>query len=124
MSKSDARIIRAGDLWFAAGLLACAALSAVLLWVQPSGRVVVFRQNGDVIARRSLDEDGTVEISGTYTNVFRIEDGSIRVVETDCPNHACEATGAISQSGAAIICAPNHVSAAIEGDGGLDAYTG
>lgn len=118
-------VIRRSDLWFAAALLAAAAAAALCLWRLPEGSTVVFRQDGKVVARHSLSEDGSVELSGPYHNVFRIAGGSVWVAETDCPNRACAAAGAISAAGEAIICAPNHVSASIEGsEGGLDAYTG
>lgn len=124
MSKRDS-VIRASDLWFAGALLGTAALSALLLFGRPSGTEVIFRRDGQEISRQPLSTSGTIEIDGAYTNVFMIEDGSVRVVETDCPNGACQAAGTISQAGDAIICAPNHVSATIEGrDGTLDAYTG
>lgn len=118
------RIIRPSDLWFAATLLAVAVACALVMWLRPAGDTVVFRRDGEVVAIRSLKEDGLVTLTGEYMNVFEISGGKVRVVETDCPDGTCEAAGPISVSGAAIICAPNHVSAAIEGGGGLDAYTG
>ena len=117
-------IVRPGDLVFAAVLLGAAALCALFIFLQPPGQTVVFRQDGKEVGRYSLSEDRTVEIQGEYLNIFQIRNGRVWVVETTCPNHTCEAAGAISRSGASIICTPNHVSVTIEGSSTLDATTG
>lgn len=112
------------DIVFALVLLAFAAVVALILWMQPAGNEVVFRQDGQIVGTYPLNEDRTVEIGGTYLNTFEIHGGSVRVVHTTCPNHQCEKMGAISRVGAALICVPNQVSVSIEGQGGIDAYTG
>lgn len=117
-------LIKPSDLWFAGGLLLAAAVLAFLMWSQPQGTQVVFRQDGEIVGTYSLSSDAEIRIDGNYTNVFEISGGQVRVVETSCPNGACMDAGAVSSAGTSIICAPNHVSATVEGNGGLDAFTG
>lgn len=122
-SEKHNRIIRPGDILFALVLFGAAAVCAAFLWLQPPGATVIFRLDGREVARRPLLSSGTVTVEGEYVNVFEIQNGSVRIAETTCPNHACKAAGAISRRGSSILCAPNHVSAVIEG-GTLDAFTG
>lgn len=118
------KIIRPSDILFAASLLGAAVICALFLYRLPQGQTAVFRLDGEEVGRYSLSEDRTVEIHGQYLNIFEIADGCVRMADTTCPNHTCEAAGAVSQAGTSIICAPNHVSVSVEGGGGLDAATG
>lgn len=106
-------------------MVAAAIVAAVLLWSLGAGERVVFRLHGQIVSEHPLSENKDVTVSGAYTNVFRIENGTVRVVETDCPNHQCEHTGAIRRAGQSIACVPNEASASIEGRGeNLDALVG
>lgn len=42
--------------------------------------------------------------------VVRIEEGSARVVEADCPDQLCIHTGRVHRPGQAVVCVPNRVS--------------
>lgn len=113
-TRSDSLVSRS-DWAFVAAMAAVAVVAAALLWSAGAGTRVVFRLHGRIVEERSLLDDGDVVISGEYSNVFRIEDGTVRVVETDCPNHQCERTGRISRAGQSIACVPNEATATIEG---------
>lgn len=42
-------------------------------------------------------------------NLVRVEDGTVRVVQADCPDKICVHTGPISQEGEVIACLPHGV---------------
>lgn len=105
------------------------AAAVLLVWFftlpRAAGEMVVFRENGAVLASLPLSEDATYEAEGVYRNVFEIKNGAVHIIQTDCPNHQCEKTGAVSRAGQSIVCAPNGVTATIEGKGAeIDGITG
>ena len=50
-----------------------------------------------------------------YYNVIKIEDGSVSVIESDCPDKICKKHIPIRMSGEMIVCLPNRVVIRIEG---------
>ena len=119
------RLVKVSDVIFTAVLVAVALLLWFVLLPHDAGSVAVFRLDGEVVAELPLDEDAEYELVGEYTNRFEVKEGSIRVGYTDCPNHQCERTGAVSTVGASIVCAPNRASVTIEGEGArVDAVAG
>lgn len=119
------RLVKPSDIIFTAVIAAVCILVWFFALPQGGGNTVVVRMDGELIASLPLGQDTEYEITGAYTNLLEIKDGSVRIIYTDCPNHQCEKTGAISAAGAAIVCAPNHVSLTIEGEeAGVDAITG
>ena len=47
--------------------------------------------------------------------IVEISDGTVRVVDSPCPDKICVAAGAISRTGQFIACLPNRVSVTLEG---------
>ena len=66
-------------------------------------------QNGELIETLSLEENFSFEITGKYTNVITVENGSIGISESTCPGEDCVHSGAIQSMGRSIICLPNGV---------------
>lgn len=110
-------------------LIAVLACLALVAWPLASavaggrgGQVVLSAPVGETVV--SLSRDAVYELQGA-TGVVTVEvhDGSVSVVESDCPDHTCVRTGAISAPGSVIACVPNGVVVRIggEGDDGLDA---
>jgi hypothetical protein len=125
MKNSDEHIIKISDIVYTAAILIAALVVFALAAGGGKGQTVVFKMDGEVLAELPLDKDATYEVRGAYANVFVIENSTLRVTETNCPNHECQKTGAVSVMGASIVCAPNHVSATITGEGAaIDAITG
>lgn len=86
---------------------------------------VVIKQDGEVVASIPADATTLYEVNGDYRNVFEISNGEVSVAYTDCPDKSCQRMGAINSGGQAIVCAPNKVSAYIEGiDSEIDGLTG
>ncbi len=49
-----------------------------------------------------------------------VEDGTVRVEDSDCKDKVCENFGRISKAGESIICIPNRLSVKISGGGEVD----
>jgi hypothetical protein len=63
-----------------------------------------------------LDAEATVRIPGPLgETVVEIEDGSVRVISSPCPEKICVKTGRISKPGQWIACLPNRVFISIQG---------
>jgi len=125
MKNNDHSIIKISDIVFTVAILLASLIVFAALAGGHKGKTVVFRKDGEIVAEMPLDKSATYEVSGTYHNVFVIENGALRVSQTDCPNKECQKTGAVSASGASIVCVPNHVSASITGEGEvIDAIAG
>ena len=77
-------------------------------------RKAVFR--GETVERCALSnyEGGTYESRG-YTLTVAVENGAVRVSESDCPNQDCVHSGAISRAGQSIVCLPARVAVTLEG---------
>lgn len=71
-----------------------------------------------------LSTDMEREFTGPVgVTVIRIEDGSVRIVYSDCPEKTCTRS-AISHAPGTLVCLPNHVSVTITGEGdGSDAVS-
>lgn len=72
----------------------------------------------------SLSENIEREFDGPVgKTIVRIEDGSVRIIYSDCPEKTCT-RGSISRAPGTLVCLPNHVSVTIKGEGdGSDAIS-
>jgi hypothetical protein len=73
-----------------------------------SPRTALIYQDGCLLYQIDLREDRTVILPKGAVKVV-VHDGSVRVVEADCPKHVCIHTGAIRLPGQVIACVPNKV---------------
>ncbi len=99
--------------------LAVLAAAAVLLLARPwnrGARAVVSLADG---SRQtiSLRDDGRYDLAGNggITAHLVVEEGSIRFVESECPDHRCEGFGRLSREGDWAACLPAGISVVIEG---------
>lgn len=101
-------------LWIALAAAIFLASAAASAWVllRPKGDEVEIISDGKVICTidlgRERDREMTVEYEGRE-NLIVIENGDIYVSRADCPDHICIKTGRLSESGAPIVCLPNHL---------------
>ena len=109
-------------------VIAVVALLAALAWpvsfLAAAGgvdSVVVTGPRGTT--RLALDADASADVEGLDGTVrVLVEDGSVRVSDSSCPDQLCVGQGTFSRPGAAIVCAPNGVTVRVGGgDRGLDA---
>lgn len=117
MSRADRLLIAV------LALVALAAWPLAALAIDGSGeQVVVTGPQGS--SSFPLSGDLEIAVVGSRGPVsVEVSEGRVRVVESDCPNHACVETGSISAAGSVVACVPNRVVVRIAGgdDDGLDA---
>lgn len=106
-------------------VVVAAAICALRFWLgdKHSGYVTV-RIDGEVVASYDLSEDQEVELNGG-TNTMRIEDGTVKMIQADCPDKLCMKQKAISKNRENIICLPNNIVLQIanQDESELDAVT-
>ena len=122
--------VKAGDIVIIALVLAAAAaLSAVFAFGQPAaadgGIAVISTPDGQT--EYPLGHDAVITVGGRgHTLPAVIENGGIRVTESDCPDGICVSMGRASKPGEMIVCVPAGVIITIKGGGaeGFDAVAG
>ncbi len=111
-------------------VLAAAAASffvvGAALGAGAQGKHVIVKVDGVITDRFSLDEPTTVTIRGrSGTCRLRIDGGSARIIDSDCPNGLCMAGGSIEETGQSIVCLPHRIvveaTAPARESGGVDA---
>jgi hypothetical protein len=93
-----------------------AAVGSPVVRINGSGQEWVF----------PLDAEETLRVAGPLGDtVVRIHGGSVRVLDSPCPEKICITTGAISRPGQTIACLPNRVFVVIGGktSGEVDALS-
>lgn len=97
------------DILLAAGVCG----TALLLWLAFRlffpGEVCMVRitVDGTLYGEYSLMEDQEIAIGDT--NVCRIQDGTVRMIQADCPDQLCIHQTPVDEQGGSIICLPNKV---------------
>ena len=106
-------------------VVVAASICALRFWLgdKHPGYVTV-RIDGEVVASYDLSEDQEVELNGG-TNTMRIEDGTVKMIQADCPDKLCMKQKAISKNRENIICLPNNIVLQIanQDESELDAVT-
>lgn len=110
-------------LLFAAVLLVCAVLTAVL-FLPRAGETAEIWSDGEKIRTVDLRRDQTFTVeTARGSNTIRVENGTIRVTAASCPDHICMERGACS-GGAPIVCLPNRLVIRFADSGDTDIRTG
>jgi len=90
-----------------------------------SGKHVVVEVDGVKVLELSLEQEAREVVTGPVgETVVVIENGSVRVEKSDCPNHYCERMGPISRRGELVVCVPNRVVVSIRGGSESNALDG
>lgn len=117
--------IKRGDIVVIALLLALSAVIGAIMMIfssPSSSAYAVITVDGNEICRLPLDEDCIYQIGDT--NTIEISDGTVRMIDANCPDKICIHTGEISDSGHAIVCLPNRVVISVTGKASsADVYT-
>ena len=95
-------------------ILLTALAAAFLVWQKLSGQegikaVVQVGGQGKQELDLSKNQEFWVGDPGIGQNLIRVEDGTVMVVQADCPDKICVHTGPISQEGEVIACLPHGV---------------
>lgn len=119
------KLFKPGDIIFTLVIVAVSVLVWAIFQNAPAGEMVVVTLDGKEIASLPLAQDAEFTVRGEYTNILEIRDGKAFILDTDCPNKTCQKEGSIQKNGQSIVCAPNKMSAVIQGggEGEVDAIT-
>lgn len=115
--------MRVGD-WVVLAATVVTALGmglALLLFSADGGQAVVTTPTETVTL--PLTQDTVRSFTGKNGIVVTVEvaNGAVRVRESDCPDHVCVNTGAISRGGASAACVPAGITVTVTADGEVDA---
>lgn len=101
------------------------AVGSIFVLTRPEGSHVQIVQDGVVLYRFDLSvaEDQTIDIAyDGRINTVQIENGRIRMLSADCPDHTCVRMGWLESGALPIVCLPNHLLIAFtDADSDLDA---
>jgi len=79
-------------------------------WFQETGEVVMIDIDGQPFARLSLWQPCVMRVPGAVGEVVvQVHHGTVRVMNSSCPQKTCIHRGGIHRAGDMIICAPNRV---------------
>lgn len=112
------------DKMFIIILLIICLLFFALQFIKKTGTYAVVKQNGETVLTFSLtDEDFETQVNGV---TVCLENGSVYVKNSDCPDKVCVRSGKLKKSGDCAICVPNGISVEISGEkkNSPDAITG
>lgn len=102
-------------------VVAVAGYLIVNTFVYKEGSSVEIYSGSELIKTLSLTEDIEYEISvDDHTNIIKIENGSVSMIDADCPDKLCEKQGKISKNGMSIICLPNKIVVKINSNTDMD----
>lgn len=95
--------------WITAAVILAAAFvfGLVSKLTEKPAQSLRISMDGETYGIYSLDEDREISIGDT--NICRIQEGKVRMIQADCPDQICVRTAEISVDGSTIVCLPNRV---------------
>ncbi len=110
--------IRVLDILIAAIGLGLVLLSVSLVYSESQGRLMVHISGAEDEWLQPLDRPAVIEVPGPLgITVVHIENNSVHIEKSPCPNQTCVAAGEINAANLWIACLPNSVFVNIEGAG-------
>ncbi len=85
----------------------CAVIFFLRFSFQKEGASVIIEIDGENFGTYRLADEQ--EIDTGKGNRILIENGTVRMIEADCPDHLCVKQGEIKADGEMIVCLPNKV---------------
>ncbi len=72
---------------------------------------VLIEVDGELYGTYDIQKNQTISIvvDGEVSNTVVIENQTVTMIESTCPDHLCEHQGTISKNGEQIVCLPNRV---------------
>jgi len=117
VKSSILKVITPGDKILVVLILALGIISLIALnHVRQPGESVIIEVNGQVVQQLDLNTSQEVTVNGSIGKiVIKIDQGTARVIHSDCPEKICVKTGKIHRVGEMIVCVPNKVVVKING---------
>lgn len=125
-SNPESSILRPADIVLGIGLIVLGfVLSYFVAFGKGDGDLVEITAAGEKFGVYSLLEDQTIVVDQEKSfNKLRIENGKVKMIDSDCPGGDCIHEGEISKIGETIVCLPNKVVVEISGgEGDFDAVS-
>ena len=120
MKAAEKRKPTWGDALVALLILAAAVCSLLFLPKPHGDGLTVFAAvDGETVWSCALEtSSGSIryQVEGEYPLTLEVSDGGVRVAETSCPGEDCRHMGWISKAGQQIVCLPNRMVIALQGD--------
>lgn len=122
--------MKRGDIWLI-GIITIALSVVSILFIQD--KIAADSYEGKIYARITIDREHykTIELTEQEqmielqtkrgSNVLRIADGGIQMIDADCPDDLCMLMGYKNKIGETIVCLPNRVLVEIIGEHGEEA---
>ena len=108
-------LLRRSDLILIAVVLAVACMLFFFDYFSANGKTAVVTVDGEEITVINLETaENEIFTAGNVT--VEVKDGTIRIIDSNCPDKTCVKTGELSKSGDASVCVPNRVAVEINGD--------
>lgn len=110
----EKRTIRKNDIILLIGIIGIAVICLAIQFMSPasSGNLIV-QIDGEKVASYPLNEDAEFEINDG-TNRVEITEGTVKMIQADCPDQICVHHKAISKNNETIVCLPNKIVLVIE----------
>ncbi len=89
------------------------------------GKHAVIEAGGVRVMELPLSKDTVERVAGPLgETVIVVEDGSVRIEDSPCPNHYCSRMGRLSHRGEIAVCVPNRVVVTIKGGSDDESFDG
>lgn len=93
------------------------------LFVSKTGGMLEVSVNGKHYGSYPLFIERDIKITNNgHTNIFRIQNGTVKMISADCKNQVCVHSAAISRTSQSIACLPNRVLLKIVNEEDKEAY--
>lgn len=105
----------------------CIVLEVVVWYaLSPRGGIAEIYSDGILVETVNLNEDTefTIYSDDSNYNVFKVADGCIGIIESNCPHKDCINQGFISCNNETIVCLPHKITVRIkQSDNNFDAVS-
>ena len=102
------------DLLLIAVVLSAALILHVMWQGGEKGVRAVIAVDGEVILKVPLDTDWVYTVTyGDGHNDIIVENGTVRILDADCPRQLCVKQGAIRNAGQIIVCLSHHLTVTV-----------
>ena len=114
MENKERKVINKRDTIIIVLIIILALACVFIPKLADNGGHAVIKCGDEVVAQLELDKSGDYTFPEFEGMIFTVADGTIYVTESNCGDHTCIRTGAISRSGEVIVCVPNKAAITIE----------
>ena len=81
-------------------------------------KTAIIQVEGEIYKTVPLTKDEqTIEVKTNLgTNIIKIHDDGVEIIDADCPDKVCVDTGFVESYGASIVCLPNKLIVEVKGE--------